>query len=203
MHWPRNYLFWNTWGFPIIFRLLILFLLFFFSFLSRLHAQHGAQQGLEFTTLRSRPELRSRVRCLTDWGTPQLSISNLISYLVRNNILCNFYSFTFRFVPEYNLAWQMIHVPCTRKEYGVWFFERGMFYKCQLGQVFVVLFKTFISWDAWLVQSVKHLTLDFSSGHDPRVLGSSSMSGSVLSIEPAWDSLSVSLCPLPSRTLSL
>ena len=26
---------------------------------------------------------------------------------------------------------------------------------------------------AWVAQSVKHLTLDFGSGHDPRVVGSS------------------------------
>ena len=44
-----------------------------------------------------------------------------------------------------------------------------------------------------MAQSVERLTLDFSSGHDPRVLGSSPMSGSVLSVEPTWDSLSLFL----------
>ena len=34
-------------------------------------------------------------------------------------------------------------------------------------------------------QSVELLTLDFRSGRDPRVVGSSPMSGSVLSVEPA------------------
>ena len=37
----------------------------------------------------------------------------------------------------------------------------------------------------WVAQAVKHLTLDFSSGHDPHVVGSSPTSGSVLSMEPA------------------
>ena len=59
---------------------------------------------------------------------------------------------------------------------------------------------------AWAAQSVEHPTLDFSSGHDPRVVGSSPTSGSVLSMEPAWDSPSLSL-PLPfsllTHTLSL
>ena len=34
-------------------------------------------------------------------------------------------------------------------------------------------------------QSGGHPTLDFGSGHDPRVIGSSSASGSVMSMEPA------------------
>ena len=33
---------------------------------------------------------------------------------------------------------------------------------------------------AWVAQSVECLTLDFSSGHDPRAVGSSPASGSVL-----------------------
>ena len=36
-----------------------------------------------------------------------------------------------------------------------------------------------------MAQLVEHLTLDFVSGHDPRVVGSSPVSGSVLSVEPA------------------
>ena len=36
-----------------------------------------------------------------------------------------------------------------------------------------------------MAQSVEHLTLDFGSGHDPRVMGLSSASGSVLSVELA------------------
>ena len=55
--------------------------------------------------------------------------------------------------------------------------------------------------DAWGAQSVERPTLDLSSGHDPRVVGSSLASGSALSVEPAWDSLS--LCPSPTGTLSL
>ena len=49
-----------------------LFLLFFFS---RLHTQHGAQGGFELTTLRSRPELRSRVS-LSHPGAP----TSLLAY---------------------------------------------------------------------------------------------------------------------------
>ena len=44
-----------------------------------------------------------------------------------------------------------------------------------------------------MAQSVEHPTLDFGSGQDPRVVGSDSVSGSVLSVKPAWDFLSV--CP--------
>ena len=53
---------------------------------------------------------------------------------------------------------------------------------------------------------VEHLTLDFSSGCDPRVMGSSPALGSVLSVGPAWDfpplsvSVSVSL-PLSAPPL--
>ena len=44
---------------------------------------------------------------------------------------------------------------------------------------------------------VEHLTLDFGSGHDPRVMDQVTTSGSVLTVEPAWDSLSLSLCLSP------
>ena len=37
--------------------------------------------------------------------------------------------------------------------------------------------------EAWVTQSVKHLTLDFSSGHDLRFVGSSPASGSVLTVQ--------------------
>ena len=37
----------------------------------------------------------------------------------------------------------------------------------------------------WVAKSVERPTLDFSSGHDPRAVGSSSASGSALSVEPA------------------
>ena len=49
-------------------------------------------------------------------------------------------------------------------------------------------------------QSVKCLTLDIGLGHDLVVLGSSPMWGSVLRVEPAWDSLSLLLPLLHSRT---
>jgi len=51
-------------------------------------------------------------------------------------------------------------------------------------------------WGTWVAQLVKHPTLDFSSGHDLRVIRSNPALGSVLSVEPAWDSLSLPL-PLP------
>ena len=53
-----------------------------------------------------------------------------------------------------------------------------------------------------MAQLVKHPILNFSSGHDIRVVRSSLGSGSALSVESAWDSLS--LCPSPdSCSLSL
>ena len=45
---------------------------------------------------------------------------------------------------------------------------------------------------------VKCLTLDLSSGLDLEVVGSSPMLGSMLSVEPAWDSLSPSISALPT-----
>ena len=54
-----------------------------------------------------------------------------------------------------------------------------------------------------VAQSVKHPTLDFSSGHDLTVVKSSPMSVSALSMEPVWDSLSPPLSAPPSCSLSL
>ena len=45
-----------------------------------------------------------------------------------------------------------------------------------------------------MAQSVKHMTLDFGSGNDPRVVGQSPVLGSALSMEPAYKSLCL---PLP------
>ena len=39
--------------------------------------------------------------------------------------------------------------------------------------------------EAELAQLLQYLTLDFGSGHDPRVVGLSLESGSALSMEPA------------------
>lgn len=52
-----------------------------------------------------------------------------------------------------------------------------------------------------MVQSVEHPTLDFDSGHDPRIVGSSTTWGSVLS--GAYLRFSVPLCPSPTCTRSL
>ena len=61
----------------------------------------------------------------------------------------------------------------------------------------------YFSGGAWVAQSVEHLTFGFGSGHDPRVVGLSPMSGYMLSTEPAWDSLFLSLCPWPLLMCSL
>lgn len=39
------------------------------------------------------------------------------------------------------------------------------------------------SWGAWVAQSVKHLTLNFSSGHDLRIVQLSPKSDSMLGME--------------------
>ena len=63
--------------------------------------------------------------------------------------------------------------------------------------------KDYLPRDVWVAQSVEHLTLDFGSGHDPRIVVSSSKWGSVLSMDPAWDSLSFPLPLFPACTLFL
>ena len=57
-------------------------------------------------------------------------------------------------------------------------------------------------WGTWMAQLVEHLTLRFCSGHDLKVVRSSTTSGSMLSAEPARDSLSP-FWPLPLLTISL
>ena len=55
---------------------------------------------------------------------------------------------------------------------------------------------------AWVAQSVKHLTLDLSSDHDLRVHGIEPHVGLCAhSVQPAWDSLSPSLCPSAPLTI--
>ena len=56
---------------------------------------------------------------------------------------------------------------------------------------------------AWVGQSVEHQTTGFGSGHDPGVMDLSPTSGSVLSVEPAWDSLSLPLSLSPAHLVSL
>ena len=48
---------------------------------------------------------------------------------------------------------------------------------------------------AWVAQSAEHLTLDFCSGHDPRIVGLSPVSGSRLGVERVQDFRSLFLCP--------
>ena len=51
--------------------------------------------------------------------------------------------------------------------------------------------KKFSARGTWMAQSVKPLTLDFASGHDPRVVGSIPNSVSVLSLDSLSPSFSV------------
>ena len=55
----------------------------------------------------------------------------------------------------------------------------------------------------WMAQSLEHPTLDFDSGHFPRVMGSSPGLGSALSVESAYDSLPLPLSPACSLSPSL
>ena len=76
----------------------------------------------------------------------------------------------------------------------------------------VICLCTYYAWEVsygllrWKIRSTRvsqldrHLTLDFHSGHDLTVVRSSPMSGSALSEEPTWASLSL---PLPLHTSSL
>ena len=58
------------------------------------------------------------------------------------------------------------------------------------------------SWCAWVALLVKHLTLDFGSGHDLTVCGVRPRVGlGADSTEPAWHSFSPSLSALPCPAL--
>ena len=58
--------------------------------------------------------------------------------------------------------------------------------------------------DAWVTQSVKHLTLHFGSGHDLVVHGfKPRIKLCADSLESAWDSLSSSLLALPPLRLKV
>lgn len=54
-------------------------------------------------------------------------------------------------------------------------------------------------WGTWVARSVERLTLDFGLGHDPRVIRSRLVSGSLFSRESAGDSF---LLPLPTPARS-
>jgi len=57
---------------------------------------------------------------------------------------------------------------------------------------------------AWVAQLAEHPTLDFGWGGDLRILRLSPVSGSTLSVESAWDSLSPSpSAPPPACACSL
>ena len=58
--------------------------------------------------------------------------------------------------------------------------------------------------DAWVVQSVNRPTLDHGSGHDLTVHEFELHTGFCTDgVEPAWDSVSPSLCSSPACALSL
>ena len=63
--------------------------------------------------------------------------------------------------------------------------------------------KVNLSWGAWMAQSVRHLTVDFTSGHDLMVLRSSPTLGSRLGVKPAYYSLSPSALHARTYALSL
>lgn len=55
-------------------------------------------------------------------------------------------------------------------------------------------FKDFRFWGTWVVQSVKHLTLDLSSGFDLKVVSSGPTLGSPLGMEPKiFGSIAISI----------
>ena len=56
---------------------------------------------------------------------------------------------------------------------------------CRLAVILVFALKITKLWGAWVAQLVKCPTLDFGSGHDLRVMGSSLVLGSTLGLEPA------------------
>ena len=59
----------------------------------------------------------------------------------------------------------------------------------------------------WVAQSTKHLTLDFGSGHDLRVVRLNTICdahrASVMSVKPAWYSLPLPNMCMHAHTLSL
>ena len=70
-----------------------------------------------------------------------------------------------------------------------------------LGGKNAIKYEEYTTGGAWVAQSVKHLTLDFASGHDLTVLEFEPYFGLCAdSTECAWDSLS--LCPSPAYALS-
>ena len=54
-----------------------------------------------------------------------------------------------------------------------------------------------------MAQLIERWTLDFGSGYDPRVVGSDLVSGSTLSMEPAWDWFPLSLCHSPTLEIKI
>ena len=89
--------------------------------------------------------------------------------------------------------------------FGPKFFVRGNFkVPCNILYFYSIWILEYEVWGAWVARSVKCLTLDFSSGHDLTILEFEPQVGLCTnSPQPAWDSVSPSLCPSPAGTLSL
>ena len=75
---------------------------------------------------------------------------------------------------------------------------------CKTGWRFLKKLKIQLPWGAWVAQLVKHPSLDLCPGHDltvhefkPRIRLCTN------GAEPAWNSVSPSLCPSPACALSL
>ena len=69
---------------------------------------------------------------------------------------------------------------------------------------YIVMYKTCNFRGTWVVQSVEHPALDFGSSHDLMVCGFKPLIGlGADSVEPAWDSLSLSLSPCSTCSCSL
>ena len=109
---------------------------------------------------------------LTDWGTQEPQLTSRFSGLIN---------------PLYMSDWMSTWL---RKRH------RHPCYKTQQNFLNKAYIKMKESRCTWVAQSVEQITLDFSSHHDPRVVGWSSVSSSTLSMESAWDSLSPSAPPL-------
>ena len=68
-------------------------------------------------------------------------------------------------------------------------------FKIRNREMYAKAFKKCTAFSAWVAQSVKHPTLISDQVMISPFMSSSPASGSVLTVQPAWDSLSLSLSP--------
>ena len=99
---------------------------------------------------------------------------------------------SFFIVLQYSMIWichsLFNHSSIEGQTSGLRYWLKKLFFPIEL-----LLYLCQKSVEGHLGGSVEHPTLDFNSGQDPRVVGLSPTSASVLSMESAWDSLSFSL----------